>query len=202
MSKRTTQPASPGDLRARAVSTLTRGTPREGHKGASAAFGVLHELASSPSTAADALALLHELQVHQVELDLQADELRASREELEAALHRQVQLYDCAPVGMLTVDARGVLHELNLTAAAMLGSERQALLGQPLSGFLAPDTAQALRAMLTSVSEGRPGEVGTLRLPAGAGESKAVHVTVSADPAGTRWLVAFMDAGAKHDRAK
>ena len=88
---------------------------------ATAAYGVLHELASSPTTAADALALLHELQVHQVELDLQAEELRASRMELEAALRRQIQLYDAAPVGHATIDPSCTLLELNLTGAAMLG---------------------------------------------------------------------------------
>ncbi len=202
MSNRTTQPARPGDLRARAVSRLTGDPPQEAHKGAPAAFGVLHELASSPSTAADALALLHELQVHQVELDLQAEELRGSRAELEAALHRQMQLYDSAPVGLMTVDTSGALHELNSTAAALLGSERQALLGQPLHGFLAPDSARALQAMLTGVSEGRSGEASTLHLLSRAGQSQAVHATVKADPAGRRFLVAFMDAGADHDPAK
>lgn len=202
MPNRTTQPASPADLRARAVSRLTGGTPQEGHKGAPAAFGVLHELASSPSTAADALALLHELQVHQVELDLQAEELRASREELEAALHRQTQLYDCAPVGLLTVDAGGALRELNLTAAALLGSQRQALLGQPLQGLFAAESARALHAMLTGLSEGRPGQVSTLHLLPRAGESQAVYVTISADPAGRRLLVALMSAGASQDAAR
>lgn len=202
MSKRATQPASPADLRARAVSRLTGATPKQEHKGAPAAFGVLHELASSPSTAADALALLHELQVHQVELDLQAEELRGSCEELEAALHRQTQLYDCAPVGLLSVDAGGALHELNLTAAALLESERQALLGQPLQGFLAPDSARALQAMLTSVRDGRPGPVCTLHLLPRGGESQAVCATVNADPVGARFLVALMNAGANHDPAK
>jgi PAS domain-containing protein len=142
------------------------------------------------------------LQVHQVEVDLQAEELRASREELEAALHRQMQLYDSAPVGFLTVDVGGALHELNLTGATLLGSERQALLGQPLYGFLVPDSARALQAMLKSVGEGRPGQVSTLHLLPRAGESQAVYAIVNADPAGRRFLVAFIDAGANHGPAK
>jgi hypothetical protein len=73
------------DLRRRALAQLR--VPAGSHEArlnSSAALGVLHELASSPSTAEAALALLHELQVHQVELDLQDEELRRSRAELEA----------------------------------------------------------------------------------------------------------------------
>ena len=55
--------------------------------------------------------MLHELQVHQVEVDLQDEELRRSRLELETSLNRQVQLYDYAPVGYLTVDCKAVLRE-------------------------------------------------------------------------------------------
>ena len=88
------------ELRARAVKRLTgaNGSHDSGLK-APPAFLVLHDLASSPATAAAAIALLHELQVHQVEVDMQAEELRRSGAELESTLNRQVQLYDFAPIG-------------------------------------------------------------------------------------------------------
>jgi len=73
------------DLRSRAVVHLN-GPDARAHAGASAAFGVLYELASSPSTAPDALALLHELQVHQVEVDLQDEELRHARVEFNSTI--------------------------------------------------------------------------------------------------------------------
>lgn len=200
MPKRTTEPAGPGDLRSRAVSQL-KGHGQGAHQSALEAFGVLHELASSPSTAADALALLHELQVHQVELDLQAEELRASRAELEAALQRQVQLYESAPVGCFTIDLGGALRELNLTGAALLGHERDVLLGQPLFRFLAPHSVRELRGVLMSASEGHGGTVCTLQLIRGEADARMVYATVSADPAGSSFLVAMMDAGAS-DRAQ
>jgi PAS domain S-box-containing protein len=161
----------------------------------------LHELASSPSTAADALALLHELQVHQVELDLQAEELRASRAELEEVLRRQIQLYESAPVGYFTIDLGGALRELNLAGAALLGCDRDALLGQPLSGFLAPHSTRALQDLLASVSEGHRGEACELQLMPRGGGSRKVYATVDADPAGSAFLVALMDAEAG-DRAQ
>src|SRR5450755_3268026 len=141
---------SQADLRLRALQRLTGNNgSHDARLNGSAALQVLHDLASSPSTGAAALALLHELQVYQVELDLQDEELRRSRAELEMSLSRQAQLYDFAPVGCFTVDRSTALRELNLTAASMLGAERDRLLGRSLDSFLAAQSARALHAMLT-----------------------------------------------------
>jgi PAS domain S-box-containing protein len=181
-------------LRVRALQRLSgRGAPQDVAANAAAALGVLHELASSPATAEDALALLHELQVHQVELEMQGEELRNARAELEATLQRQMQIYDAAPVGCFTVDRRGVLHELNLPGAALLGSDRDSLLGRTLDGFLAPHSARALQAMLAHLDEGSRAEAGALELAARDGASRVVQASVRADPAGGRYLVVLMD---------
>jgi PAS domain S-box-containing protein len=177
------------DLRLSALKRLTGQTgSHETRLDSSAAFRALYELATSPSTAPSALALLHELQVYQVELDLQDEELRRSRAELEVALMRQVQLYDFAPVGFFTVDRSTVLRELNLTAAGMLGSERDQLLGRTLDSFLAPQSAHALHTMLTRLRDDAPTEVGALQLRAG----RSVNASVNRDPDGLNFLVAFV----------
>jgi len=75
-------------------------------------------------------ALLHELQVHQIELEMQNDELRRDQLEIEEAHERQVDLYDFAPVGYLTLDPKGVITGANLTAATLLGKERKLLVGR------------------------------------------------------------------------
>ncbi len=182
---------SHADLRLSALKRLTgQAGSHETRLDASAAFGVLYELASSPSTAASALALLHELQVYQVELELQDEELRRSRAELEATLMRQVQIYDFAPVGIFTVDRSTALRELNLTAAGMLGSERDQLLGRTLDSFLAPQSAHALHAMLAGPSGSSPSESGTLQLVSG----RNVHASVNRDPDGRNFLVALVNA--------
>lgn len=189
-------PESKAQLRLRALSRLTgRSAPDGPRASASVSLRVLHELASSPSTAADALALLHELQVHQVELDMQDEELRNARTELEAALVRQMQLYERAPVGSFTIDRGTIVHELNLTGADLLGDGRDALVGRTLDDFLAPDSGRALQAMLTRLGEGSLREAGELRLVVPNGVSRVVHASVSADPAGERFLVAFMEFG-------
>lgn len=193
--------ATPGqdDLRSRATTRLTGHTHPQGiPASASAALGVLHELASSPATAADALALLHELQVHQVELELQAEELRNSRAELETALGRQIQLYDHAPAGCCTIARNTVLQELNLRAANWLGADREQLLGQRLDSFLTPADGQLLHAMLERISAGSQAQEGVLHWMAPgapAGSASAVQASVSADPAGPHFLLAGVKIG-------
>ncbi len=182
------------DLRLRALQRLIgENGSHDARLNASAAFRVLHDLASSPATSTAALALLHELQVYQVELDLQDEELRRSRAEAESTLIRQLQLYDFAPVGCCTVDRGALLRELNLTAAAMLGSERDQLLGRTLDSFLAPQSARALHAMLARLGNGAPMEIEALQLLAGCGTTRSVHASANRDPDGQHFLIAFID---------
>ena len=84
----------------------------------------------------EANLLLHELQVHQVELEMQNEELRRAQAELHAARARYFDLYDLAPVGYCTLNATGLILEANLTAATLLGVPRGALVNQPLSRFI------------------------------------------------------------------
>jgi len=185
-------------LRRRALQRLTGDNGlHHARLNASAAFRVLYDLASSPSTGPAALALLHELQVHQVELDLQDEELRRSRVDLEATLTRQLQLYDFAPVGCFTIDESTVLRELNLTAASMLGADRESLLGRSLDSFLVAQSAHVLHAMLSRVGDGGPPAAGALQLAAGRGAPRTMMASANRDPDGRHFLVAFMDDGSE-----
>jgi PAS domain S-box-containing protein len=87
----------------------------------------------------DARQLLHELQVHQIELEMQNDELRRIQSELEASRARYLDLYELAPAGYFTLDENGLIREANLSAARMLGVERQSLVKKPLSRFILPE---------------------------------------------------------------
>jgi len=82
--------------------------------------------------------LLHELQTHQIELELQNEDLRQAQEELLDSQKKYTDLYDFAPVGYLTVSEKGLIAEANLTIVEMLGVERKLLFNQPFSVFIVP----------------------------------------------------------------
>lgn len=81
---------------------------------------------------------LHELQVHQIELEMQNEQLRQTRAELENSRARYFELYDLAPVGYFTTNEEGVLTEVNLTAASMLGLTKKDMLKVLFSRFILP----------------------------------------------------------------
>ncbi len=97
---------------------------------------------------ADMHKLIHELSVHQIELEMQQEELVQSREELELLLDRYTELYDFAPVGYLTLCRDTTILEINLTASSMLGVERGKLKGRRFSRFIDPQDWKRFNTML------------------------------------------------------
>jgi PAS domain S-box-containing protein len=81
--------------------------------------------------------VLHELHVHQIELEMQNRALREAQQALEESRDRYAQLYDFAPVGYVTLDRAHCITEINLTGATLLGVERARLIGSPLAHFIA-----------------------------------------------------------------
>ncbi len=92
--------------------------------------------------------LLHELQVHQVELEAQNQELREAHALLEESRDRYADLYDLAPIGYVTLTAGGLVQGINLPGAAMLGIERSRLIGLPFTLYVANGDKARFRAHL------------------------------------------------------
>jgi PAS domain S-box-containing protein len=89
--------------------------------------------------------IVHELQVHQEELEAQNEELRETQQLLETSRDRYADLYDFAPIGYTTIDEKGHVREINLTGATILGRERSRLLGTLFSVAVARDDLHVFR---------------------------------------------------------
>jgi PAS domain S-box-containing protein len=99
----------------------------------------------------DMRALVYELQVHQIELEMQNDELRRGQIALEAANKKYGDFYDFAPVGFLTLDGAGLIREVNLTAVKQLGVNRNRILNRPLAVFMEREDIGRFRLCLRRV---------------------------------------------------
>lgn len=102
---------------------------------------------SAPSEA-DLLRLVHELEVHQIELELQNEELKLARERSESIAHKYTSLYDFAPIGYFTLSIEGKILELNLIGSKMLGKDRSFLKNKPFGRFIQDKDVPAFNQFL------------------------------------------------------
>jgi PAS domain S-box-containing protein len=114
--------------------------------------------AYGPRSSKDTQRLTHELQVHQIELQMQNEELLRARREVEAALERYTDLYDFAPVGYFTLDRDGAIRQVNLTGARLLGKDRSELGLRHFGAFVSRGDFPAFSAFLGKVFESRAKE--------------------------------------------
>jgi PAS domain S-box-containing protein len=99
--------------------------------------------------------LLHELQVHQIELEMQNEELRRSQLALEESRDRYIDLYEFAPIGYLTLDSDGLISGINLTGALLLGEDRKKVLKRHFERFVAsPDSDRYHRLLVQVMAHG------------------------------------------------
>jgi PAS domain S-box-containing protein len=142
-----------------------------------------------PLDAESAARVLHELTVHQVELELQNEELRRAQVELQAARGRYVDLYDTAPVGYCTLGRDGRLRQLNLVGAELLGAPRGTLAGRSLDDLVAVEDRPRCRELRAAVfAGGAPGTCVLRRAGDGAPRWLELSAALAADPAGAAEL--------------
>jgi PAS domain S-box-containing protein len=113
----------------------------------------------------DNVRLLHELQVHQAELEIQNEELRDSREAVETALEQYTDLYDFAPVGYFTMDGDGVIRKSNLTGATLLGVQRSQLIGRRFEALVSEESRPGFNAFLRKMYHDAPKAACEVALP-------------------------------------
>jgi PAS domain S-box-containing protein len=112
---------------------------------------LLARLSVADASAQPAEVLAHELLVHKVELEMQVEELRQAHVAMEESRDRYVDLHDFAPVGYITVSREGLISEINLTGAAMLGIERKKLLNDRFSKFISARDADRWHLLFVSL---------------------------------------------------
>ena len=146
-----------------------------------------------------ALRLLNELQVHQIELELQNDELIETREELLTTLTEYTNLYDFAPIGFLTLDAGGLIRRANLMAGSLLGVYRGRLPGLSFARLLdAPSRRRFLEHMAEPASGGATSPCELALLPAD-GAAAWIRLEGVVPGANEERLIAFSDITESHE---
>ncbi len=117
------------------------------------ALARLYRLASSEDSAADALKLLQELQVHQVELGLQHEQMAAAEGEMTETLAHYQNLYEWAPVGYIVAARDGAVLDVNRAGVSLLGADRDAVAGRTVDWFLSAESRTAMRDMVNLLRE-------------------------------------------------
>jgi len=130
--------------------------------------------------AEDYQQVFHELQVHQIELELQNEELRTAQKALEESRSRYMRLFHHAPVGYVVLDASGIITESNATFADMVGRDRARLLGKPLATFFLAEDRPLFLARFKALFKNPEDKLLELRLDAGTVWRR--HVCLSAGP--------------------
>lgn len=118
------------------------------------ALTLLYKFASAPDSAADALKLLHELQVHQVELDLQQTQLDSNERDLVREVSHYKSLFDFAPQAYFIVSLDGYIRDTNLAAVELFALDRDQLYGHSLSSLFAHQSRAAVEQLLQNVRTG------------------------------------------------
>ncbi|MFT7535554.1 MAG: formate hydrogenlyase transcriptional activator [Hyphomicrobiaceae bacterium] len=144
-------------------------------------------------TVVDADAARHELRVHQIELEMQNEQLRGTQVDLDAERARYFDLYDLAPVGYCTMSSAGVIEEANLAVAALLGLPRRELVGLPFTRFLHSEDQDHYYLSLKRLAMTEAPRVLELRMVGDGGDSTWVRLQIVVPTmqgvSGGYWLV-------------
>lgn len=146
-----------------------------------------------PRNESELQRLVHELEVHQVELELQNTELRQTRDKLETTLERYTDLYEFAPVGYLTLDRAGTILAANLTAATLLVVDRASLAGRRFKTFVGSDAHPAWGALLTTIFTSGTKESAELSARTASGQPLYLQIESLVEASGESCRVAIID---------
>ena len=123
------------------------------------------------------LKVIHELEVHQIELELQNEELVEAKKQADAAVDKYTDLYDFAPSGYFTLSDEGLILELNICASQMLGKERVKLINRPFDFFISSDTRPIFNFFLENLLKCEAKTECEITILPNAGSPRNVHLS-------------------------
>ena len=139
------------------------------------------------------LKLIHELEVHQVELEMQNEELMMVKAQAEVATEKYTELFDFTALGYFTLSNEGEIIEINLSGANMIGIERTHLKSRPLSFFVSESTKSVFNLFLGKVFNSKTKETCEVTLSSNGNLPKHVYLTSKATENGEQCLVTMFD---------
>jgi PAS domain-containing protein len=142
---------------------------------------------------ADARRILHELQVHQIELELQNEELKQSKAEVDAGLEKYTDLYDFAPVGYYTLTDDGTIQLVNLTGASLVGIERSQLMGRRFGLLVSSEHRPIFNSFLKQVFAGQTKQSGDFELLSQGKPPRTVNIEAQCLPSGLECRAVLVD---------
>ena len=170
----------PGNLRQRAETLLER------------------TLAKTPTNPGETTRLLHELQVHQIELELHNEELRRAYDEADALRSRYADIYDFAPVGYFTLDGQGSIVDLNLAGAIPLGIKRSEKARHRFAAAVAPEYLAEFNRFLGTMRDAKTKKICEVSLvPNGQRGEAVVHIEAVSDESGRECRMVVTDITAE-----
>lgn len=144
--------------------------------------------------------IVHELEVHQIELEMQNSELREARYEVETALEKYTDLYEFAPSGYLTLDRNGIIGAINLAAAGLLRIERSLLIGRPFGEFVTEECTPTYNAFIESVFTRQRSETCEIVVQNNAGLPLTLQIAATTCASGEECHLALIDiTGSRQD---
>jgi len=158
-----------------------------------------------PRADANARKQLHALQISRIELEMQNSalmELQVAKGEIQAGLARYADLYDFAPIGYFTLDRNGILQEVNLTGANLLGLVRSRLVGRRLASFVSVASLPDFAAFLAKVFASDARQNCELGLITADQRAICVRIEANADESGQTCRAVLEDISARKSTAE
>ncbi|MFZ4401361.1 MAG: PAS domain S-box protein [Bacteroidales bacterium] len=144
-------------------------------------------------TETDALRLIHELEVHQIELEMQNEELNSARERALKSEEKYTELFDFAPIAYYLISKAGEILDLNLFAAKILGKERIYLKNQKFTNYLSAEMCTVFYTFLDNIFKYKNQENCEIEILTNTEFSKYVYLTGIVSNKNDHCLVALTD---------